>query len=184
MSAKITTPQWILLSCLLLVFGAGWIWISRPAPNATLGGQLTIPYAGFQAPDFELETLDGVTVKLSDLRGQAVIINLWATWCPPCRAEMPALQKVYEEHQERVEVLAVNATNQDDLDAVQEFTQSYELTFPILLDKNGIVAKSYQLRSLPTSYFVDPEGLIQKVVIGGPMSEALLQIRIEQLISN
>lgn len=184
MDKKITNPQWIILSSLLLISGAGWIWISRPIANEMRSGQEAIPHAGFQAPDFELETLDGATVLLSDLRGQAVIINLWASWCPPCRAEMPALQKVYEEHQERVAVLAINATNQDDLDSVKEFTQSNELTFPILLDKNGAVARSYQLRSLPTSFFIDPEGMIQEVVIGGPMSEALLQIRIEQLTSN
>ncbi len=183
MPAKSTNPQWILLSSLLLICGAGWIWISRPAANDMIGGQQTIPHVGFQAPDFELETLDGTTVHLSDFRGQAVIINLWATWCPPCRAEMPALQKVYKEHQAKVAVLAINATNQDDLDAVQEFTQSNDLTFPILLDKSGVVTKLYQLRSLPTSFFVDPTGVIQEVVIGGPMAEALLRIRIEQLTS-
>ena len=184
MAKKINNPQWILLSSFLLVFGASWIWISRPTANGTLEGQQAIPHAGFQAPDFELETLDGTTVQLSDLRGQAVIINLWATWCPPCRAEMPALQKVYEAHQDRVAILAINTTNEDSIDAIQKFTQSNDLTFPILLDKTGTVAKSYQLRSLPTSFFVDPTGMIQEVVIGGPMSEALLQIRVEQLTSN
>lgn len=183
MVRKITFPQWIILSSVLLICGAGWIWYSRPIATDPLGGQIAMPHAGFQAPDFELQTLDGKTVKLSDLRGQAVIINIWATWCPPCRAEMPALQKVYEEHREKVEILAINATNQDSLDTVQEFAQSNNLSFPILLDENGLVAESYQLRSLPTSIFIDPSGLIQEVVIGGPMSEALLQIRAEQLTS-
>lgn len=184
MGRKITFPQWIILSGILLICGAGWIWYSRPIATDTHGGQIAMPHAGFQAPDFELQTLDGKTVKLSDLRGQAVIINIWATWCPPCRAEMPALQKVYEENRNKVEILAINATNQDSLDTVQEFAQSHNLTFPILLDKNGLVAESYQLRSLPTSIFIDPGGMIQEVVIGGPMSEALLQIRAEQLTSN
>jgi cytochrome c biogenesis protein CcmG/thiol:disulfide interchange protein DsbE len=184
MGRKIAFPQWIILSSILLICGAGWIWYSRPIATEPHGGQLVMPHAGFQAPDFELQTLDGKTIKLSDLRGQAVIINIWATWCPPCRAEMPALQKVYEEHRETVEILAINATYQDSLDTVQEFARANNLSLPILLDENGIVAESYQLRSLPTSFFIDPDGIIQEVVIGGPMSEALLQIRAEQLTSN
>ena len=120
---------------------------------------------------------------LSELRGQAVLVNLWATWCAPCRAEMPAIQKLYSEYRgQGFEVLAVNMTYQDDYLAVQPFSQENQLTFPILLDENGKVAQKYELRSLPSSFFIDRDGIIQEVVIGGPMAEALLRTRIESIL--
>jgi alkyl hydroperoxide reductase subunit AhpC len=96
---------------------------------------------------------------------------------------MPAIQKVYEEFQDQgFVVLAVNSTHQDNLGDAITFAQIRKLTFPILLDKDGSVSDLYEVRSLPTTFFVDPQGIIQEVVIGGPMSEALLQIRVEQLM--
>ncbi len=112
-----------------------------------------------------------------------MLINLWTSWCPPCKAEMPALQRVYEDYQEQgLEILAVNATNQDRLADAAAFAGQLGLTFPILFDEDGEVSLLYQLRSLPTTYFIDRQGIIQDVVIGGPMSEALLRIRIDQLL--
>lgn len=122
-------------------------------------------------------------MRLSDLRGQPVLINLWASWCPPCKAEMPAFERVYEDYHEKgFQILAVNATNQDNLNNAIQFVQDYGLSFPILLDTNGEVSRQYQLNSLPTSFFVDRNGVIQQVIVGGPMSEALLRIRVEQLL--
>ncbi len=96
---------------------------------------------------------------------------------------MPAIQKVYEEFQDQgFVVLAVNSTHQDNLGDAITFAQIWKLTFPILLDKDGSVSNLYQVRALPTTFFVDPQGIIQEVVIGGPMSETLLQIRVEQLM--
>ncbi len=96
---------------------------------------------------------------------------------------MPAIQKVFEEFQDQgFVVLAVNSTHQDNLGDAITFAQIRKLTFPILLDKDGAVGDLYEVRSLPTTFFVDSQGIIQEVVIGGPMSEALLQIRVEQLM--
>lgn len=112
-----------------------------------------------------------------------MLVNLWATWCPPCRAEMPAIEKMYREYKDDgLVVLAVDMTYQDDPLAVLPFAQQYGLTFPILLDVNGEAASAYQLRSLPSSYFINRLGIITEVVIGGPMSEALLRTRIEQIL--
>jgi cytochrome c biogenesis protein CcmG/thiol:disulfide interchange protein DsbE len=112
-----------------------------------------------------------------------VLINIWTSWCPPCRAEMPALQQVYEAYRDQgFEILAVNATNQDSQQDAVGFAQELGLTFPILLDSTGEVSNLYQLRSLPTSFFVDSRGIIHEVVIGGPMSEALLRTRVQQLL--
>jgi thiol:disulfide interchange protein len=93
---------------------AAWIWVSATNPGNTTAGQIPAPRQGFLAPDFSLQDLQGETVTLSELRGRPVLINLWATWCPPCRAEMPDMQEVYEAYQEQgFLILAVNATYQD-----------------------------------------------------------------------
>jgi len=167
----------------ILVAGLAWLFVSADRDGTSTAGQIPAPQVGFLAPDFTLETLQGDTVTLSDLRGKAVLVNLWATWCPPCRAEMPAIQKLYLEYQDRdFVVLAVNATNQDTLSKIPGFTGEYGLTFPILLDTNGVVSRLYQLRSLPSSYFIGRDGVIQEVVIGGPMAETLLRTRIEKIL--
>ena len=120
---------------------------------------------GNLAPDFELTTLDGETVKLSDYRGNRVMINFWATWCPPCRAEMPDMQKLYENKD--VEILAVNLTHTEtNADDVDDFRGEYNLTFPILMDKTMEVSTDYQIRPIPTSFMVDSRGVIQYKAFG------------------
>lgn len=172
-----------LLYSVVLVLGLLWMIASVDPMGSSSSGKTSAPQAGFLAPDFELSTLTGEMIKLSDLRGQAVLINLWATWCPPCRAEMQTIETVYNEYKENgFTVLAVNMTYQDDPAAVTPFANEQGLTFPILLDQTGEVSRAYQLRSLPSSYFIDREGIIKEVVIGGPMAEALLRTRIEEIL--
>lgn len=174
--------QRIILYTLLLIASASWIILSANPTNAATGNT-SAPQAGFSAPDFTLKTPTGETYTLSELRGQAVLVNLWATWCPPCRAEMPAIEKMYQEYKDQgFIVLAINMTYQDDPFAVVPFAREFKLTFPILLEETGDVAALYLLRSLPSSYFINRAGIIQEVVIGGPMSEALLRTRIEQIL--
>jgi peroxiredoxin len=173
--------QRIILYLLVLIAGAAWIVLSADTTTAT--GKTSAPQAGFAAPDFTLKTPDSEEYTLSELKGNAVLVNLWATWCPPCRAEMPAIEKMYLEYKEQgLVVLAVNMTYQDDPANVAPFIQKYGLTFPILLEETGGVGSAYQLRSLPSTYFINRAGIIQEVVIGGPMSEALLRTRIEQIL--
>ena len=93
------------------------------------------------------------------------------------------MQRVYEANRDRgLEILAIHATYQDSLAAAQAFVDEHHLTFPILLDSTGEVANLYRLRSLPTTFFIDPQGIIQQVIIGGPMSEATLQVAVEILL--
>ena len=175
--------RWWTFTLAILLLGAGWTWLSRvPASVATVG-QIPSPREGFPAPDFTLDTLGGESATLSAYRGKVVIVNLWASWCGPCRAEMPAIQKVYAANRERgLEVLAVNGTFQDSESGAQAFAQELGLTFPILLDRDGAVSKRYLLRALPSTFFVDRKGIIRSVVFGGPMAEAVVQTKIEALL--
>jgi cytochrome c biogenesis protein CcmG, thiol:disulfide interchange protein DsbE len=172
-----------LLSILVLLVGGGWIWFSAASYDETTQGQIPAPQTGFLAPQFSLQNPNGEIISLAELRGRPVLINMWASWCPPCRAEMPAMQRVYEEYASQgFTILAVNTTYQDDLNSALNFAAELGLTFPILLDLDGQVSRQYQIRAMPTSFFVDSQGIIQDVVLGGPLSEALLRVRIQQLL--
>ena len=167
----------------VLILGGIWIAVSRVPASATTSGAIPSPREGFAAPDFTLDTLDGQSVTLSDLRGKAVVINLWAAWCPPCRAEMPALQAAYEMDRDRgLEILAVDMTYQDREQDVLRFVQDFGLTFTVALDRDGTVARQYLLRALPSTFFVGPDGVIRKVVIGGPMSEATIRSTVREML--
>lgn len=171
------------LSLLALVIAAAWIWLSRAPAGETTQGLIPAAQKGFLAPDFALETAEGEIIQLSDLRGRPVVLNVWASWCPPCREEMPALERVHQAYQEQgALVLGVNSTVQDDRQKALDFAAEQGLTFPILFDSTGEVTKLYGVRALPTTYFIDARGIIQEVIAGGPMAEALLRIRVEQLL--
>ncbi|PKR78716.1 alkyl hydroperoxide reductase [Halalkalibacillus sediminis] len=119
---------------------------------------------GSEAPDFEVETLKGETVKLSDYRGEKIMLNFWGTWCPPCRAEMPDMQKFYEEHD--VTILAMNLFDtESSMQDVEDFVEDFGLTFPVLIDE-GEVATDYQVIPVPTSYMIDSNGIIQYKRLG------------------
>ena len=168
----------------ILVLAAAWIVVSADKNGASTAGLIPAPQAGFLAPGFTLETIEGESITLSDLRGQVVLVNFWATWCPPCKAEMPAFEQTYKDYtDEGFVILAVNAIQQDSVEAIDSFRAANGLTFPILLDTNGDINRAYQVRSLPTSFFVGKDGIISEVVIGGPMAEALIRSRIEELIN-
>lgn len=112
---------------------------------------------GQQAPDFTLTFADGETVNLSDWHGQPVLINFWATWCSPCRAEMPEIVEAFERYQEEgLVVVGVNV--QESADKAGEFAEEFQMSFPIALDSRGEVRQLYQVRGLPTTFFIDREG--------------------------
>jgi len=109
------------------------------------------------ALDFEATTLEGETIRLSDYEGQVVMLNFWATWCPPCRAEMPAIQDAYEQHaDDGFVVLAIN--NRETPLQIQQFASAYGLGFPIVLDMDARLQEQFAIRSFPTSIFLNPQG--------------------------
>lgn len=126
---------------------------------------IVVPKDKLESIDFELEDMKGALTKLSSYRGKFVFLNFWATWCGPCRIEMPSMQRVYEELKgEGFVIVAVNL--QEDRKLVKRFLDQYGLTFPVLLDKTGRVGATYGARSIPTTYLIDREGYIIGRAIG------------------
>ena len=178
-----SSSRWWAFTLAVLLLGAGWTWFSRVPASVASAGQIPSPREGFPAPDFTLNTVGGGPATLSAYRGQVVIVNLWASWCGPCRAEMPAIQQVYAANRERgLAVLAINSTFQDTAADGQAFAQNLGLTFPILLDPDGAVSRRYLLRALPSTFFIDRKGVIRTVVLGGPMSVATIHSSVDALL--
>ena len=118
------------------------------------------------APDFELPKLDGSPVKLSDMKGKIVIIDFWATWCPPCRQMIPELKKVYNEYNNKgVEILAISL-DEGGTQAVQSFVESANINYTVLLGSRDVSKKFGQVNAIPTSFIVDREGNIRDKHIG------------------
>jgi len=142
------------------------------------------PKAGFRAPDFQLRTVDGDTVALSDFGGKVVLLNFWASWCMPCRLEMPAFQKVHQVYQEDgLVVLGVNSSS-DYLEDAIKFIEDEQLTFKVVRDEDNRVAGLYGVRALPTTFLIGPDGIIDEVLVGGPQSEVLLRSKVLDLLKD
>lgn len=134
-----------------------------------------------QATDFKLPTFDGKKISLQEQHGKIVILNFWASWCEPCRIEMPHFQTFYEEYNQDIEILAVNVTRKDKMKNVGAFVDEYDLTFPILLDTSGEISTIYGAFALPATIIIDREGNIAREILG-PMDEALLLKYVEPLL--
>ena len=136
------------------------------------------PWSGDRTPPLELKDLSGRVHRLADYRGKVVLINFWATWCPPCRTEMPDIQAAAQAHPDGLVVLAIN--NAEDAETVKRFAQQFNLTFPILLDSDGSVARKYGVQGLPTSFFIDRAGIVRAANMGA-MSRAYIEAQIAAL---
>lgn len=174
---------WRTLMLMAFVMGSIWIYLSR-APLDTLAQESTLEAAmtGFLAPDFTLTTLGGSTVQLSALRGKPVIVNFWATWCPPCRAEMPELEEVWQKY-DRGNLMLLGVNQGEDAGAVNRFKQQIvDFSFPILLDTRQAVGSLYGVRAMPTTFFIDAAGRIQDIKVGGPMDTAMLLDGVNKIV--
>ena len=167
--------SWYALIGAVAILGNVWLYLTR-VPFQTANAA---PQVNSSAPEFALDTLDR-SLAFHELRGQAVLVNFWATWCGPCRAEMPDLQLAYENH--RAQGFVVVAINQgEDHDTVAQFAQEVQLTFPFALDRDARVANRYRVLGLPTSFFIDREGVIHAVNYG-QINRAYIEAELDTLL--
>lgn len=187
---------WVVLSVAVLALVIGglsfklFLSTAESSSAASSGGVVLLPStgqraalaAGNNAPDFTLNGLTGAALSLSDYRGQVVLVNFWATWCPPCRAEMPDMQQVYMERKDRgFTIVAVNI--QEAREPISNFVGKYSLAFPIALDTAGTVSQLYGIYGLPTSYFVDRSGRIAEVHVG-PLTKSDILKKVDALLAS
>ncbi len=149
MNRMLTGAVVLILTLVLLIAGC-----SSPTPQV-----------GKQAPDFQLPNLEGQAISLSDFRGKPVFLNFWATWCPPCRFEMPLIQAIFEESADTgLIVLAIDIGEAPS--RVKDYIQSGNFSFPVLLDTNQDIALEYNVRAIPTTFLIDKDGIIQEIKVG------------------
>jgi peroxiredoxin len=129
------------------------------------------PQAGKPAPDFELTSLEGTPVRLSDYLGHPILINYWATWCPPCREELPIIQKRYEQFSPDLVVLSIDAG--EDTDTIKKYIGEFGFTFPVLLDPDWKAEALFGILAYPTSVFIDDKGIILARYVGGMSADTL-----------
>ncbi|HZK54905.1 MAG TPA: TlpA disulfide reductase family protein [Desulfosporosinus sp.] len=175
----------ILLVGLALVF-AGAIYVTN-RPTATVdelkSGDTTkvAPQVGYRVPSFTLPSLlDNKPISLADYQGKPLLINFWASWCPPCEGETPDLVKAYAKYGDKVQFIGVDLASQDTLSDVTTFVKNYGMKYPILLDTKGAVAEQYQIMGIPTSFFVNREGIIVDT-ISGPLTPQVLEKDLQKI---
>ena len=144
-----------------------------------LGMAASPPLVGGPAPAFKLEAVDGQVVKMSDLKGQFVVLNFWATWCHACIKEMPEFQKAHQSLNHKVKIIGINlAESKEKVDA---YIKAHHLSFPILLDDFGNVSQEYEVIHLPVTYFITSDGIIREKVFGGGVTQEMIEAKINQL---
>lgn len=166
-----------LIAALVLVMGGGLPDRAAYSGYLLASGQAVAPEIGAFAPPFQESTLDG-TVSLRQMRGAPVVINFWATWCIPCRVEMPELQAFHQAHPQ-VQVIAVDLGEPRDL--VVDWVTQFGITFPIALDGDSSTAALYRLRGQPSTYVVSPGGVITHIFFG-PTNRQSLEAALEPFL--
>jgi cytochrome c biogenesis protein CcmG/thiol:disulfide interchange protein DsbE len=164
-SARRAPRLWLALALLILVAGGAWVWAGRVPADTLAALRIPAPAVDHPAPDFSAPLLTGESFSLSAAAGTPVVLNFWATWCGPCRAEMPAIQNAATTYGERVQFIAVNQGETPSI--IDPFVDEFGLTFPIALDlEQAVGADLYNVMGMPTTFFIDGDGTIQRVWMG------------------
>jgi len=151
--------MFVVLSIIILVVTFGIVWLQSAKYEP-----LTV---GKEGPDFSLPNLDETTVRLSDYRGKVVFLNFWATWCKPCREEMPSMEVLYRNFErDGLVVLAISIDRVTTKKDIPPFIKSLNLTFPVLVDSWGQTDKRYKLMGVPETYIIDQQGILREKIIG------------------
>jgi len=172
-----------ILALLVMVLLALAVPLARgiAVPSRTVAATAAGPAASISdgAPDFTAQTLDGQTVRLSDFRGRVVLLNFWATWCPPCVREIPRLVRVADAYKnDGLVVLGLNTTFQDDRAKVEQFTREQGISYPVLLDPDGVASEKYPARLMPTTVLIDRQGQMVHIKVG-EVDEATLMEQVK-----
>ena len=152
----------------------------------TVSGIPTLPtgdgllQVGSTAYDFQLQDLEGNAIALNDFQGQPVILNFWATWCAPCRAEFPEFQQAAIDNADTLTIIGINNTTTDQAHLIPGFLEEFGVTFPIVLDESGETSKAYRILGLPTTIFIDSDGIVNEIFTG-PLNKAYIESKISEL---
>ena len=162
----------VVLSFATIAFG---VWLRQSDRSKVASESRPAAAAVKPAPDFALKTLDGSQIRLSELRGKTVLLNFWATWCPPCKAEMPDLNALHREYGEARNFTVLGIDDEEGQADVAAFAKQNAIAFPLALDSDGAVTSNrYNVRGLPTSLIIDREGNIRDMWTGRISKEAML----------
>jgi thiol-disulfide isomerase/thioredoxin len=175
-AVKLSRTLWNVLIVVILVAGLAWT-----AAFRVTSGQADRSIGRRATPDLTLDTLDGGKFRLADQAGKPVVINFWATWCPPCRAELPALEQVYKNNRDKG-LIVVGVDVAEAPDVVGKFVSDMRLTYPITLDTDGEATELYRIEGMPTTFFIGRDGKIKDMVIGGPLSQAAIEAKVAELL--
>ena len=134
-----------------------------------------------KAPDFNLKDQYGVIHSLENYKGKVIFLNFWATWCPPCKKEMPDIENIYKEYGENKKDVVILGVNSEKENEVKKFLKDKEYTFPTVIDKNSEVMRKYFIQAFPTSFVIDKEGNVYGYVMGGLTREQIKQV-IEEVL--
>ncbi|MEW9701459.1 TlpA family protein disulfide reductase [Paenibacillus sp. SI8] len=167
------TTQWAILAAILICLG--FVFYQHPSASKSALPPGEGVEIGLKAPGFALEGLDGQTYSLASFQGKPTIVNFWASWCGPCVDEAPNFAKLYETHGSDIHIVAVNLTTLDSLEKVQAFVQRYNFRFPVVLDKTGETAANYRIQPIPSTFFLDKNGVIVDAMLGALDAQTLDQ---------
>jgi len=162
--------------------------LTQPAtPNPTQPQNVPqVELIGKAAPDFQLTDMNGKSVSLNELRGKAVLLNFWATWCPFCQAERPTLQQIHQEWQSKgLVVLTIDIMYSRTTETpanLADFMLKNNYSFPVLLDETQIVTKSYFIRQTPTNFLIDKDGIIREITVGAYSSKAAMEDSLNKIL--
>ncbi len=169
----------IILAIAVIAIAGVWIWDESgrgassgkaAGANGQSAGEIPAnpaPKANHFAPAFTLDSLDGTTsFSVGGKRDKALIVNFWAAWCGPCEVEAPDLKAIYEDHQDKLDLYAVNATNYDRLRSAKEFVKEQGFVFPVLTDAEGVAGDLYKITGYPVSFIIDRDGVVRHRIEG------------------